>query len=587
MTTYPLIIKIKDHIPGFYSTDEPFAALWSFWWLKYSWLKGLAGWDYSTLAVPFGINFVRFSIFPIWEFINKWLAIFTNNVFPYNLEVLGSFLLAGILMYHLVLFLTKNRLCGIFSGVIYAFCPYHFVRAWQHLGLAQIQWMPLYILSLFMLSKNLKIKNMIFSAFCFYLVLSFDLYYAYFMFIVTIVFIVYLLLSVKPEVAYCLRALKMFLLMSIVLMIISLPNLYAIYKVTMNIKTVGLKAEYSLVRPFQDLFTQSARPLSYLLPASVHPVFGKFTEMFVGSQLYGASLTEHMLYLGWIPLVLGFMAFKKWVKNRKLCPAGNKSSSMEAPDFYIGFFVMLAFVGWWFSQPPWWQIGPVKIYMPSFFMYKIIPSIRAYCRFGILVMLAIAVLAGFGLMYLLERYKGLKTKTAVTALFCGLVLFEFWTYPPYKIIDVSAVPAVYGWLKIQPDDTVIAEYPLETEGANLMYMFYQTRHEKKIINGTVPGTYANRLTKTITNLSQPHTAGVLRWMGARYVLVHREEYLNTELTSAKEELERIPNNKGLKFIRSFPKEECLQDNAVCTKKTGPIDVYEVIASPVPPKVEGR
>ena len=40
--------------------------------------------------------------------------------------------------------------------------------------------------------------------------------------------------------------------------------------------------------------------------------------------------------------------------------------------------------------------------MPSFFMYKILPMFRAYCRFGIVVELAVAVLAGFGLKFFLR-----------------------------------------------------------------------------------------------------------------------------------------------------------------------------------------
>lgn len=31
------------------------------------------------------------------------------------------------------------------------------------------------------------------------------------------------------------------------------------------------------------------------------------------------------------------------------------------------------------------------------------------------------------------------------------------------------------------------------DSPNEMYKFYQTEHEKKIINGTIPGTYANKV----------------------------------------------------------------------------------------------
>ena len=160
--------------------------------------------------------------------------------------------------------------------------------------------------------------------------------------------------------------------------------------------------------------------------------------------------------------VTEFSKVKKFQKNDFLFHEG---------DFYIGFFIFLAVVAWLFSQPPWWKFGPIKIYMPSFFMYKILPMFRAYCRFGIVVMLAVAVLAGYGLKFILERFKTQKAKIAITCLFAGLVLFEFWNWPPYKVIDVSKVPPVYYWLKEQPGDFVIAEYPLDADSPNEMYKF--------------------------------------------------------------------------------------------------------------------
>jgi hypothetical protein len=595
LTTYPLILRMKDHIPGFYSTDEPYAALWNFWWLKFSWLKGSPSYDYNTLAAPYGISYIKLSIFPVWEFINKWLTILTNNFVTYNLEVLFSFILSGIFMYYLTYYLTKNRLSAIFAGIVYGFSPYHFARAWQHLGLAQIQWMPLYLLSLFILISDLRVKRAFLAAICFYLVLSFDLYYSFFMFIVTIVFLAIFLLFSKKDRRYRLRAIRIFLIMAIFILIFAIPNIFALYKGTLNIKSAGVKAEYGYVRPFQDLFTQSARPLSYLLPASTHPVLGKFTEIFLGSSSwYGTSLTEHALYLGWVPLVLAFIAFKRWKKmlkrqlGQQLSDTANtKGSACCSLSFNIGFFVALAILMWLFSQPPWWDIGPIKIFMPSFFLYKVMPTIRAYCRFGIVVMLAISVLAGFGLKFILERFKAQGTKLAITTLFCGLVLFEFWNYPPFKVIDVSRVPAVYYWLKEQPGDFAIAEYPLDTNGANVLYMFYQTRHEKKMINATVPETYPNKIAKTIAKLSEPYTTSVLKWMGVKYVLVHRDAYLETELIEDREELDKIPYNPGIKFIRSSPAQDCPQKDIMCVQKTGPIDVYEVAASPIEPRKRGR
>lgn len=228
-------------------------------------------------------------------------------------------------------------------------------------------------------------------------------------------------------------------------------------------------------------------------------------------------------------------------------------------------------------------------------MYKILPMYRAYCRFGIVLLFAVAVLAGFGLKFILERFsrysgipqnagKSQKTKLVLTCLFSGLVLFEFWNYPPFKVIDVSKAPLVYSWLKQQPMDFAIAEYPLDAATPNEKYKFYQTKHEKKIINGTLPGTYANKVAKTIIQLSNPATAGILKWMGVKYALVHKEKYLKTELIEDRDELNKIPHNPGLKLIQSFPLQNCPDKDIMCVQETGPIDVYAIIAKPVKPEI---
>jgi hypothetical protein len=184
-------------------------------------------------------------------------------------------------------------------------------------------------------------------------------------------------------------------------------------------------------------------------------------------------------------------------------------------------------------------------------------------------MLSISVLAGFGLKFILARFKSNAKKIVIAGLFYGLILFEFWNYPPFKVIDLSMVPGVYHWLKEQPKDFVIAEYPLDAATTNELYRFYQTKYAKKRINATIPGSYANKVTKSIKKLSSIETAPVLSWMDVRYVLVHKQDYLNSGLIEDKEELGNIKDNTGLKFLETF----------------GDVDVYEVIAHPKKPGVK--
>lgn len=563
LTTFPLLLKFGSCMPGFFSTDESFAVLWNAWLIKFSLTHKITFIFTDFVAYPFGIKLYSFFGF-IFAAINLVLALFFRPVLVYNLQVVISLFLTALFTFCLVKYIIKDKLCAFFSGVIFSFCPYIFMRSWQHIGAVYLWPIPLFLWFALRLRQedSFKVKFLfVISLICG--TVNFDV--TYYLLVIYACLLAYSLPDIKSNFRY----LKRVTMLMVVSFVILLPQFIpVIYNVIFNRHTVAL-AQNTFHRPFEDLFTQSAKPLSYFLPSAVHPIFGKFTEQFVGTELYGQSFTEHTLYLGWLPLILAFSAFKIWKKRKK-------STSIQKEDgFYVGYFVLLAIVAWFFSQPPWWQLGPLKIYMPSFFMYKILPMIRAYCRFGVVVMFAVSVLAGFGLKFLLEKVKRRGAKIFATAAACVFVLFEFWSWPPYKVIDVNSFPAAYEWLKQQPKDVIIAEYPLDSVSPYDLYKLYQIKHEKKMINSTIPGTEANIIAKTLVKLSDRVVTAKLKEWKVKYALVHRERYLSTELADDKAELKNIPKNPDLRLIKSFPPEDCPEKNIMCIRKAGPIDIYEI------------
>jgi len=571
--TFPLVFKITSYIPGFFSSDENFAPIWDAWRIKFCSADNLSIKSSDLTAYPFGISFYADqSIGHLFFLVNYVLAIFTTPILTYNLQVLANIFLSAFFTYFLVLNITGHRLSAVLSGIIFAFCPYMSTRSWQHLGETYLWMLPLFLWSLLRLRENNNFRvKVIFILSVVFTTFNFDA--TYYSFVIGLAFLVFLSARLNANKVYIRR---IFLLVIIACCALSIQFFPIVRNIIVKKHSIA-SAHNVYHRPFEDLFIQSARPLSYFLPAVSHPLFGNFTRRFVGSPLYGVSFTEHTLYLGWFPLILAFIAIRRWRKLRRKTNAPLK-------DSYLGFFILLSLVAWLFSQPPWWEIGPVKIFMPSFFMYKILPMFRAYCRFGVVVMFSVAVLAGCGLRFVLDKFKGKAVRVLISGFFCSLVLFEFWTWPPYKVIDVSKAPSVYYWLKERKDSFVIAEYPLDVDLPNEMYKFYQTFHEHPIVNATVPGTYPNRVARSITKLSDKHTASVLQWLGVEYVLVHRQGYLDKEIISWTEELKRIPKNSGLKLIKNFPPENC-PAAIKCIQESGPIDVYEVIAKPQPPKVK--
>jgi hypothetical protein len=474
-------------------------------------------------------------------------------------------------MFLLVWKLTGSYLCGIFSGIIFTFSPYHFSKIYQQFSLFHIYVFPLFVLSVLHLIESRKLKSGVYTALSFCLVLLLDYYYAFFCAVIALTVIIYLLCSKKLVNKFSLVSLIMLSLVTG--FILSLPSTFVIIKQMIfgsaDIQIMKLVSQ----RPFENLFSQSARPLSYLLPATVHPIFGKFTQMFIGSGLYGDSYAEHTLYLGWTTLIFAFIAVKRWFGVKKVVFDKPEEAS---ENFYIQLFMILSITAWLFSQPPWWEFGDIHIFMPSYITYKIVPMFRAYCRFGVVLMFSVCVLGGYGLKQVLIKFKTRKIKVMLSFFFSGLVLFEFLNFPPFKVIDLNHPPKVfrwlnqppqaYLWLREQSGDFVVAEYPLDLDGPNNQYKFNQTKHHKKIINATIPGSRANIISRKIEQLGELDTARVLSWLGVKYIFVHTDWYRDNESMQEAVKIKGIEQNPGLVFVKKFLD----------------IDVYEVKAKPLDP-----
>jgi hypothetical protein len=566
--TFPLVFNAGRYIPGFFSTNEPYDVLWNYWVVKFLAVNNLSQNSTDLIAYPFGAQLLPSGLLitPLIA-VSRLLCLVIPYVAFWNIQIFLNLILSAFFTYLILFHMTKDQIASCFGAICFAFCPYQFARIWQHLGLTFNEWITflLYTAILYR-EKQDKTRGVLFLA-GLLLVFSFDYTITYLGIVSLFVFFMFMfgeyihgLINLKYRPRDYPSYLKGTVLICFLALIILLPYIIPVVR---NFLVFGktLASPFNLYhRPFEDLFSQSAKPLSYILPSPFHPLFGRFTERFVDTILYGKSLTEHILFLGWTTIFLAFIAVKNWARKR---------------GRYEGFFILLLVVSWLFSQPPWWNIFGFKVYMPSFLMYKLLPMYRAYCRFGIVVMLAVSVLAGFGLKIILNRQSNGSRRAFLAVLFFVLVLFEFWNWPPFRVIDVSKAPKAYYWIRELPDNTVIAEYPLDADSPNEMYKFYQITHNKKMVNGSVPGTPANDFAKSITRLSDSKTARELSKIGVSYAVVHRDGYERTELMEMIEEYKAIPGNPYLKLVKSFPEQKCPDDGMLCTEKTGQIDVYRI------------
>lgn len=520
---YPLIFKFNTSIYGYPS--DSFVTVWKFW----RWTEG---------------DSIMNSVGPyLPHFCGKWLSLLTNEVFAYNLLLFASFPLSALVMYWLTFELTKHKYASFVSGLIYSFSLYHLWHGFSHLSLSQIQWLPLYVWSLIKLSQRRNLKWSVVTAGVYLLTFLTDYYYGYFLFLFTAAFVFGQFVLKKIDF----KLFKCYFLTALLIILTTAPIISGLRQ--------SLVASRTSTRPFDDLLALSARPWDYLLPSIYHPVYGKFVEPIYQAirdlgndfEYQSAFLPERVIYLGFTALALAILGLIRGLKTQH---------RPTVVLFGICLFLML-----WASGPAYISVRSLRIPFPSLFLYRLFPMFRAYVRLGILVLLCVAVLAGFGVKFFLERIKNKRLLPTAYCLLPLLVLFELLNFPPFHNTDFSQIPEVYQWLKSQPGDFVIAEYPRDNDTSfgcedvtepvvrNYGYgKFFQRVHGKKLFESE----------DKLSNLTNPEVPKLLSSFGVKYVVVHTGEIFAMEnpLDSCHGWgiMPKLPSDiQGLTLIEEFPK----------------------------------
>lgn len=551
--THPLIFRMHTSILGDPEwTFDSLGGLRGVWRAKYAWLNKLPSDVDSLIAHPFGGYVLRVDPQPLLYFPLLMLSFWKDEVFASNIYVLANYVLSAIMMYYLVYYLTKNRISSAVAGLVYSFTPDHSLLSFAYAGMATFQWMPLYILFLLKLDKDKSYKSAIYCALSFSLVSLSVLYYGYFMVVFTAGFILFKVvfgqvnrrrIGIGEQKTGSGKYFRVLMVAACIVLITILPFTYSIIKTTLSSSESAEAVSMGHVRPLSDLYRYSARVSDYFAPSEYHPIFGKIDFWFIKPYAKPSRVwADRTLYLGMMPLFLMVYGVIRWGKRKKRKVSGKRE------DFIISFFIFSAFLAFIFSLAPTIKVFGTPIPMPSFFMYKIAPMFRYLARFGTVVILCVSVLAGFGIRELLRRVQNKGRQVVITCFVVGFILFEFTVIPPFRNVDLSKTPPVYEWIASQSEDVVIAEYPWlgPTEWRHHEeYLFYQRVHQKKMVNGARGGTFGDAVRREAIKVRNPETASILSYLGAKYVIVHKDAY-------NPEKIKKIDANPGLRFLRDFP-----------------------------------
>ena len=184
---------------------------------------------------------------------------------------------------------------------------------------------------------------------------------------------------------------------------------------------------------------------------------------------------------------------------------------------------------------------------PYRWLYDFVPGfdgVRVPARFGMLVVLALSVLAGVALAHVHRHW---RMGTGMVAVCAGLFLLEAGAAPiglnvPFPVEGVAPpppslyasgrIPDVYERVAALPPSSVLLEFPVGALAWDVRYMFYSTFHWRRLVNGFsggVPSRYARDIAAISRSFEDPETAWAhVRATGASHALVHLTAYRSSE-----------------------------------------------------------
>ncbi len=366
---------------------------------------------------------------PITDVTGALLERVSGAVAAYNWLVLLTFPLSAAAAYLLARHLALSPTAAAIAAMAYAFSPFHVAHAAYHPHIAQTQWLPLYLLALWRCLDRASPGAIAFLAAATAAVTLSNFYGGLIAAVITPVAIAaYWFVGPTPS------ARPLALTVGTLAIIAAGGLAYASYAAG---AVVADPAAFAF--PRVDLFRYSAKWWSYLIPPVAHPMLGEAAQRLWAAVGVSVGLLEQQVSLGWGIVALGLIAILRWV------PAGR--IPQPASFAYVPVLVVVAVAALVCSLSPERTFGAFTFVRPSALLYGVVPMFRSYARFGLVVQLMAALLAGIGVDRLL-RAGTARARFACAALVV-LAAGEYMVWPPAAWRDVLPTSA-HRWVLRQP-----------------------------------------------------------------------------------------------------------------------------------------
>jgi hypothetical protein len=537
--TWPLAAEFERAIPG--DGFDGLQNYWNLWWVRRALL------DLQTS--PF---FTRDLFFPSGASLYFHTLNFFNGLWTLPLQLLGGLAVSynGVVVFAFVLsgygawLLSKEAfrriadggwsswqrdLAAFGAGFVFAFAPVRFAHLLGHMQVLSTEWLPFFVLAYVRMDRRrggrvtregrvlgpllrraaLPAVFLALNALC-------DWYFVLYGLVLVGLVVVwrwgksFVALGMTRGQARSFAALRITgEWLEPVGEALAVGAVFALLLSPVLVPMLGEAAGAAYLRPpFDETVQLSADLLAFVTPSEFQPWWGEAGRAV--AEHFTSSTSERTVFAGYAALALA--ALGVWRFRRA-----------------VTLWVMIAVTFFVLALGPYLHVlgGIVApLPLPYAWLYSLVPLVRitrSVSRFDVMVMLALGVLAGFGVL-------ALRRRPWVALAVCGVVAVEFLAIP-YPMWPV-AVPAFYEELAREPGEFAVLELPINWDRPDPL--LYQTVHGHPLLTAytsrsnplsVVEQTPVLNLLRTLEpDILQYDVravgASVLTDMGVRYVINH-------------------------------------------------------------------
>ena len=431
---------------------------------------------------------------PVTDVAGTFLARLFGPVAAYNWLVLLTFPLSAAAAYLLARHLELSPPGATVAAMAFAFSPFHLAHAAYHPQIAQTQWIPLYLLALWRCLDKASPVAVGFLALATIGVTLSNFYGGLIAAVVTPVAIAAYWLARGRMAREGTHRLVVTLGALVCLSAAGLA--YVAWAAP-----VVLTDHAAFVVLPGDPFRYSAKWWSYLVPPVAHPLLGGLARRIWLASDVREGLLEQQVSLGWGVVALGMFATYRWL-------ARDRRAAASASVPVLAAVAIAALVC---SLSPERTVGGFRFVRPSALLHDFVPMFRAYARFGVVVQLMAALLAGIGVDYL--RRAGTRRAQIACIALVALAAGEYAVLPSAVWRDVLPT-AAHRWVMRLPGTVRALDcMPLNQESESVEWL---TGYRVVLLGGlnndcTEPNLPQKLAATGYTHLLVRHDADAEQW----------------------------------------------------------------------------